>query len=147
MQDIKLKFSGLSYLTYCNNLVNFYRILRWVMFRMGHDPPMRHLSWKKHWPYVSYHYHQRQQASYIYTLWYWLTRYVHPCMGVKPLFFRIPNIFTVNILLKTRKIHSLIVFYKLFLSHIKVKISINSRHLLIVFFGCALPLIDTSSFQ
>ena len=53
--------------------------------------------------------------------------------GVNPLFFRIPNIFTVNILLKTGKIHSLIAFYKLFLSQIKVKILINSRHLLMVF--------------
>ena len=54
--------------------------------------------------------------------------------GVKPfLFFWIPNIFAVNTLLKTWKIHSLIAFHKLFLSHIKVKILINSWDFLIVF--------------
>ena len=56
-----------------------------------------------------------------------------PAWGVKPLFFRIPNIFAVNKLLKTGKIRSVIAFYKLFLSHIKVKILINSWHFLMVF--------------
>ena len=28
VQDIKLKFSGLSYLIYCNKVANFYQILR-----------------------------------------------------------------------------------------------------------------------
>ena len=56
-----------------------------------------------------------------------------PAWGVKPLFSRIPNIFAVNKLLKTGKIRSLIAFYKLFLSHIKVKILINSWHFLIIF--------------
>ena len=57
-----------------------------------------------------------------------------PALEVKPLLFsRIPNISAVNILLKTGKIHGLIAFYKLFLSHIKVKILINSRRFLMVF--------------
>ena len=55
-------------------------------------------------------------------------------MGVKLLLFsHIPNIFAVNILLKTAKIHSLTAFYKLFLNDIKVKILINSWHFLMVF--------------
>ena len=56
-----------------------------------------------------------------------------PAWGVKPLFFYIPNIFAVNILLKTGKINSLITFYKLFLSYIKVKVLINSRHSFMIF--------------
>ena len=66
-------------------------------------------------------------------------------MGVKRFFFRIPNIFAINVLLKTRKVHSLTAFYKLFLSHI------NDFDKYLAFFdgfsGCALPLIDTLSFQ
>ena len=51
--------------------------------------------------------------------------------GVKPLLFScIPNIFAVNILLKTGNIQSLIA---LFLSHIKIKILKNSWHFLMVF--------------
>ena len=34
MQDIMLTFSGLLYLIYCDNLANFYRILRWVMSKL-----------------------------------------------------------------------------------------------------------------
>ena len=45
-------------------------------------------------------------------------------MGKTTLFSHIPNIFAVNILSKTGKIPSLIAFYKLFLSVIKVKISV-----------------------
>ena len=47
------------------------------------------------------------------------------------------------------KIPSLIAFYKLFLSDIKVKTLINSWHIFMLFFGCALccPLIDTINFQ
>ena len=55
-------------------------------------------------------------------------------MHSMPLLFScVLNIFYVNILLKTGKIHSLIAFHKLFLSHIKVKILINSWDFLIVF--------------
>ena len=51
--------------------------------------------------------------------------------GIKPLLFSsIPNIFAVNILLKTGNIQSLIA---LFLSHIKIKILKNSWHFLMVF--------------
>ena len=54
--------------------------------------------------------------------------------GVKPpLFSRIPNIFAVNVLLKTGEIHSLIAFYKLYLSHIKDKNLINSWNFLVFF--------------
>ena len=54
--------------------------------------------------------------------------------GVKPLLFsHIPNIFVVNMLLMIDEIHSLIAFYKLFLSDIKVKILINFWHFLTVF--------------
>ena len=63
-------------------------------------------------------------------------------MGVQALFLS-----AANILLKAGKIHSLIAFCKLFLSDIKVKILINSRQFLMVFFGCVLTLIDTFSFQ
>ena len=47
------------------------------------------------------------------------------------------------------KIPSLKAFYKLFLSDIKVKTLINSWHIFMLFFGCALccPLIDTINFQ
>ena len=34
-KDIKLKFSGLSYLVYCNKLANYYQILIWVMSRLA----------------------------------------------------------------------------------------------------------------
>ena len=51
----------------------------------------------------------------------------------------------INVLLKTGKVHSLTAFYKLFLSHI------NDFDKFLAFFdgfsGCALPLIDTLSFQ
>ena len=51
------------------------------------------------------------------------------------LFSHIPNIFAINILSKTKKIPSLrfIAFYKLFLSEIKIKILINSWHILMIF--------------
>ena len=56
-----------------------------------------------------------------------------PAWEVKPLFSHILNIFTANILSKTRKILSLLAFYKLFLSEIKIKILINSCHFLMIF--------------
>ena len=33
VQEIKLNFSGLSYLIYCNSLASFYQILSWLMFK------------------------------------------------------------------------------------------------------------------
>ena len=63
-----------------------------------------------------------------------LTRRSYPAWDVKPLLFsHIPNIFAVNILLKTRRIYSLTTFCKLLLSDIKTKTLINLRHFLIFF--------------
>ena len=35
VQDIRLTFSGLSYLTYRNSLANSYQILRWIMSNLA----------------------------------------------------------------------------------------------------------------
>ena len=55
------------------------------------------------------------------------------CMGVKPLFSHLSNIFTVNILSKVWKIPFLMAFYKLFLREIKIKILINFWHSVMTF--------------
>ena len=73
--------------------------------------------------YVFYHYHQFQKGSYIGIVILAHQRGATP-VGKTTLFSHIPNIFAVNILSKTGKIPSLIAFYKLFLSVIKVKISV-----------------------
>ena len=73
---------------------------------------------------------------YTSVLWYWLDKEEHPCIeggegangGVKPpsSFPHSQYICCKYIIEDRRKISSLIVFYKLFLSDIKVKILINS---------------------
>ena len=58
-----------------------------------------------------------------------------PVWEVKPLLFSYnPKILGVNMLLNTGKILSLIAFYKLFLSDIKIKVLINSWHFFNGFF-------------
>ena len=113
--------------------------------------PMRHLSRKKHWPYVKkgclHHFYMRSiiitsfRKAHTYVLWYWI-REDHPCMGVKPLLFSlIPNIFAVHIVEDRWRmgrgggggIHGLVTFYKLLLRDIKVKVLKNSWHFLMVF--------------
>ena len=148
MQDVKLKFSGLSCLIYCNNLANFYQILGWFMSRIGsldmEWSSYEELVWKKALTICQ----DRLFASFLCVLplssdlGSFIQMYCGtgspgrstPAWGVKPLlFYHIPNIFAVNILLKTGEIHSHITFYKLFLSDIKVKILINFRHFLMAF--------------
>ena len=154
MQDIKLKFSGLSCLIYCNNLANSQQILASFMSRLGslvkEWSSYEALVWKKTLSICQ----DRIFASIlgVLSLSSVLRSFIHvycdsgslgrntPAWGVKPLLFsHIPNIFAVNILLKIGKIHSHITFYKLFLSDIKVNILINSRHFWMAF-------LDVSSF-
>ena len=71
--------------------------------------------------------------------------------AVKPLFSNIPSIFAVNKLSKMAKIPSLMEFYELFLNEIKIRILINSRHFVMMFFFDVLstdrPLNGAHSFQ
>ena len=110
--------------------------------------PMRHLSRKKHWPYVKkgclHHFYMRSiiitsfRKAHTYVLWYWI-REDHPCMGVKPLLFSlIPNIFAVHIVEDRGKVYCLVTFYKLLLSDIKVKVLISSWNFLMFFLMCSL---------
>ena len=122
MQDVKQTFSGLSYLRYCSNLVNFHQILSWLMSRLGSPdlkwPPVRHLYGKKHRLYVWGIYINfvcsiiiiSFRKLYTYVLWYWHTWLgrSRPPWEIKPLLFsHFPNIFSVNMLLKMGKIHNL----------------------------------------
>ena len=68
--------------------------------------------------------------------------------GVRPLLFsHICYIFAVNVLLKTGKTHSLIAFYKLFLSDIKFKILINSCQCFMAFLDVPSLCLEPSVFS
>ena len=110
--------------------------------------PMRHLSRKKHWPYVKtaclHHFCMRSiiitsfRKAHTYVLWYRI-REEHPCMGVNPLLFsHISNIFAIHIIEDTGEVYRLVTFYKLLLSDIKVKVLISSQNFLMFFLMCSL---------
>ena len=103
---------------------------------------MRHLPRKKHWPYVKIGYlHHFHVFYHKFIYLHCDTRItLHGKSSPPPLFSVFPiYIFAANVLSKTGKIPSLIAFYKLFLSDIKVNILINSRHFLMVYLDVPLP--------
>ena len=125
MQDIKLKFSWLSCFTYCNNLLNLYQILNWVMYRLEpldvEWPSYEALVWKE----ALAIYQDRVFTSFLcaLSLSSAFRSFIHMYCGTGSLrwstrasrgvwvkllpFSRIPNIFAVNTLLKMGKIHSI----------------------------------------
>ena len=106
---------------------------------------MRHLSRKKHWPYVKIVYLYLFMCSVIITnfrkvhtsvLQCWLTKEEQLFREGKALpLLPHPQYICCKYIIENRGggIHSFIAFYKLFLNYIKVKILMNSWHFLMIF--------------
>ena len=118
---------------------------------------MRHLSRKKHWPYVKIVYLYLFMCSVIITnfrkvhtsvLRCWLTKEEQLFREGKALpLLPHPQYICCKYFIEDRgEIHSLIAFYNLFLNYIKVKILMNSWYFLMILW-ITVPLIDTLSFQ